>query len=165
MLSVTDLGFAHKGGNLYMVYQRQKERFAAMSADGTLNALGLRRHPMTDPMDLILRPDRSRRRTRCPRPAATAAARRRRSTRPTAARRSTCGGASCRRPAGSRRASSIAWCRAIAWTISSAHYLGDPLLFWRIADANNAMRAETLVARQGRLLRIAFPESTIGSLL
>lgn len=41
VLSVTDLGFSHKGGNLYMVYQRQKERFAAMSADGTLNALGL----------------------------------------------------------------------------------------------------------------------------
>jgi hypothetical protein len=41
VLSVTDLGFTHKGGNLYMVYQRQKERFATMSADGTLNALGL----------------------------------------------------------------------------------------------------------------------------
>lgn len=41
VLTVTDLGFSHKGGNLYMVYQRQKERFAAMSADGTLNSLGL----------------------------------------------------------------------------------------------------------------------------
>jgi hypothetical protein len=41
VLSVTDLGFTHKGGNLYMVYQRQKERFATMSADGTLSALGL----------------------------------------------------------------------------------------------------------------------------
>lgn len=41
VLSVTDLGFGHKGGNLYMVYQRQKERFATLSADGTLNALGL----------------------------------------------------------------------------------------------------------------------------
>lgn len=47
----------------------------------------------------------------------------------------------------------------------SAQYLGDPLLFWRIADANNVMRAESLVERQGRLLRIAFPEATIGSLL
>jgi len=41
----------------------------------------------------------------------------------------------------------------------AAHYLGDPLLFWRIADANNAMRAEALVDRQGRLLRIALPEA------
>ena len=41
VLSVTDLGFSHKGGNLYMVYQRQKERFASLSADGTLNSLGL----------------------------------------------------------------------------------------------------------------------------
>jgi hypothetical protein len=43
----------------------------------------------------------------------------------------------------------------------SAHYLGDPLLFWRIADANNAMRSEALVERQGRLLRIALPEATL----
>jgi hypothetical protein len=41
VLSVTDLGFSHKGGNLYMVYHRQKERFAAENADGTLAALGL----------------------------------------------------------------------------------------------------------------------------
>jgi hypothetical protein len=45
VLSVTDLGFTHKGGNLYMVYQRQKERFAAENADGTLAALGLRSIP------------------------------------------------------------------------------------------------------------------------
>ena len=45
VLSVTDLGFAHKGGNLYMVSHQQKERFAAMSQTGTLGALGLRSIP------------------------------------------------------------------------------------------------------------------------
>src|SRR5882672_5772827 len=42
VLSVTDLGFTHKGGNIYMAYHQQKERFAAMSQAGTLGALGLR---------------------------------------------------------------------------------------------------------------------------
>jgi nucleoid-associated protein YgaU len=46
----------------------------------------------------------------------------------------------------------------------SAQYLGDPLLFWRIADANNAMRAEAIVEHPGRLIRIAMPEATIGLL-
>lgn len=41
VLSVVDLGFAHKGGNLYMAYHEQKERFAAMSPGGSLGALGL----------------------------------------------------------------------------------------------------------------------------
>ena len=41
VLSVMDLGFTHKGGNIYMVYHKQKERFAAMSQAGTLGALGL----------------------------------------------------------------------------------------------------------------------------
>jgi hypothetical protein len=46
----------------------------------------------------------------------------------------------------------------------TALYLGDPQLFWRIADANNAMRAETLTERPGRLPRIALAEGPIGSL-
>lgn len=41
VLSVTDLGFNHKGGNIYMVHHQQKERFAAMSQAGTLGAMGL----------------------------------------------------------------------------------------------------------------------------
>jgi hypothetical protein len=41
VLSVDDLGFAHKGGSLYMNYHQQKERLAALSQGGTLNALGL----------------------------------------------------------------------------------------------------------------------------
>jgi nucleoid-associated protein YgaU len=46
----------------------------------------------------------------------------------------------------------------------SAQFLGDPLLFWRIADANNAMRAEALTEKPGRVLRIAFPEAVFAPL-
>jgi hypothetical protein len=44
VLSVNDLGFDHKGGNLFMNYLQQKENLAAMSA-GALNALGITRIP------------------------------------------------------------------------------------------------------------------------
>jgi hypothetical protein len=45
----------------------------------------------------------------------------------------------------------------------AAHYLGDPELFWRIADANNAMRPEELLERIGRRLRITLPEDVTGT--
>ncbi len=45
VLSVDDLGFAHKGGNLFMVYQQQKERLAAMGPGGALGQLGIRGIP------------------------------------------------------------------------------------------------------------------------
>lgn len=41
VLSVSDLGFAHRGGSLFLAYQQQKERLAGMAAAGTLNALGI----------------------------------------------------------------------------------------------------------------------------
>jgi hypothetical protein len=37
----------------------------------------------------------------------------------------------------------------------TARYLGDPELFWQLADLNNAMQAEALVAEIGRRLRIS----------
>ncbi len=41
----------------------------------------------------------------------------------------------------------------------AARYLGDPEMFWRLADANNAMRPEALteVDEIGRRLRITLP--------
>ena len=36
--------------------------------------------------------------------------------------------------------------------------LGDPLQFWRIADANNAMDPFALVERTGRRLRVPVPQ-------
>jgi hypothetical protein len=41
VLSVDDLGFDDKGGNLYMTYQQQKERMAALAPVGTFGALGI----------------------------------------------------------------------------------------------------------------------------
>jgi len=41
VLSVNDLGFDHKGGNLYLRYQQQKEQLATRLAGGGLGALGI----------------------------------------------------------------------------------------------------------------------------
>jgi hypothetical protein len=39
----------------------------------------------------------------------------------------------------------------------AAEHLGNPELFWRICDANDALRPSDLVATPGRRLRIAMP--------
>lgn len=41
VLNINDLGFAHKGGSLFMAYQQQKERLAAMSLGGAFSTLGI----------------------------------------------------------------------------------------------------------------------------
>ena len=41
VLSVDDLGYTDKGGNLFLVYQRQKESLAALAAGGGLGDLGI----------------------------------------------------------------------------------------------------------------------------
>ncbi|MEZ5082204.1 MAG: hypothetical protein R2750_01935 [Bacteroidales bacterium] len=41
VLSVDDVGFDHKGGNLYMNYQQNKERLADMFSGSTLRELGI----------------------------------------------------------------------------------------------------------------------------
>jgi hypothetical protein len=40
----------------------------------------------------------------------------------------------------------------------AARYLGDPELFWRICDANRAMRPDELTETIGRRLFLALPE-------
>lgn len=45
----------------------------------------------------------------------------------------------------------------------AARHLGDPTLFWRLCDANNAMRPEALTETPGRTLRITLPEGVVGS--
>ena len=47
----------------------------------------------------------------------------------------------------------------------AAKYLGDPELFWRLADANAAMRPEELVETIGRKLRITLPQGITGTSL
>lgn len=41
VLSVSDLGFAHRGSSIYLAYQRAKETFAAIPHPGTTNDLGI----------------------------------------------------------------------------------------------------------------------------
>ena len=45
----------------------------------------------------------------------------------------------------------------------AAHYLGDPELYWRLCDANNAMLPEELTDTVGRKLRIVLPEGVPGA--
>jgi hypothetical protein len=47
----------------------------------------------------------------------------------------------------------------------AANYLGDPELFWRLCDANNAMRPEALTETPGRRLRVTLPEGIVGTAL
>lgn len=47
----------------------------------------------------------------------------------------------------------------------AAKLLGDPELFWRIADANGAMRPEDLVTVVGRQLKITLPQGITGTAL
>ena len=47
----------------------------------------------------------------------------------------------------------------------AGEYLGDPTLFWRLADANRAMRPQELTETVGRILRITLPEGITGSAL
>lgn len=44
----------------------------------------------------------------------------------------------------------------------AGEYLGDPTLFWRLADANRAMRPQELTETVGRVLRITLPEGING---
>jgi hypothetical protein len=41
VLNVNDLGFSHRGGSLFMVYQREKERLAGLHTGAALGALGI----------------------------------------------------------------------------------------------------------------------------
>lgn len=45
----------------------------------------------------------------------------------------------------------------------AAHYFGDPELFWRICDANRALRPEELTETAGRRLAITLPEGVQGA--
>lgn len=45
----------------------------------------------------------------------------------------------------------------------TAEFLGDPEQFWRLCDANRAMRPEELLERLGRRLRITLPEGIPGT--
>lgn len=41
----------------------------------------------------------------------------------------------------------------------TARMLGDPLQFWRVADANDTMNPETLTDELGRVIRVPVPQA------
>ena len=45
----------------------------------------------------------------------------------------------------------------------TAQYLGDPEQFWRVCDANGAIRPDELVETIGRRIRITMPEGIPGN--
>lgn len=45
----------------------------------------------------------------------------------------------------------------------TARYLGDPEQFWRVCDANRAMRPDDLTQEIGRRLKITLPEGIPGA--
>lgn len=45
----------------------------------------------------------------------------------------------------------------------TAQYLGDPEQFWRLCDANGAIRPDELTETMGRRLRITLPEGIPGN--
>ena len=47
----------------------------------------------------------------------------------------------------------------------TAHHLGDSEQFWRICDANGAIRPDALTERTGRRLCITLPEGIVGPTL
>jgi hypothetical protein len=44
----------------------------------------------------------------------------------------------------------------------AAKYLGDPLLFWLLCDANGALRPEDLIATPGTTIAITMPQGVPG---
>jgi hypothetical protein len=44
----------------------------------------------------------------------------------------------------------------------AAQYLDDPKLFWRLCDANGAMRPAELTAAVGTVLRVCLPAGVLG---
>lgn len=44
----------------------------------------------------------------------------------------------------------------------AANYLGDPLMFWLLCDANGAVRPDELVETPGRVLKITTPQGLAG---
>ena len=44
----------------------------------------------------------------------------------------------------------------------AAQYLGDPILYWRLCDANNALRPDELTEQPGATLRITLPAGIPG---
>jgi nucleoid-associated protein YgaU len=45
----------------------------------------------------------------------------------------------------------------------AAKYLGDPLMFWLLCDANGAIHPNSLIATPGRVVKITMPQGVPGA--
>lgn len=45
----------------------------------------------------------------------------------------------------------------------AAKYLGDPLMFWLLCDANGAIRPQALIATPGSVVKITMPQGVPGA--
>ena len=149
VLSVNDLGFDHKGGNLFMTYLQKKEQLAARSASAALSTLGITGISMIT----NFRTDQPLLRRR-----------RRRRWRPDG-KRDRLSAAALRAVAGAlRRCSRSTSSRAASGSTVIAHtHSAIPSSSGGLCDANGAMRPDELTETIGRRLRITLPEGIPGT--
>ena len=150
VLSVDDLGFEHKGGSLFMAYLQQKERLADAAPAAALCDARHHGDPMSAnhlPAHQPLRRHRDRDARGC-RTAATIVYLRRRFVPP---------------PERFALLQEHTVTQGDGSTTSPRTYLGDPEQFWRVCDANGAMRPDELTETIGRRLRITLPEGIPGT--
>ena len=150
VLSVQDVGFEHRAGRFFMAYLRRKEELAARHQGGQITQLGLSRDPLRVAPCLD-------------RPVVTSALETAKRILPNgkevdvrleADRARSRNGSHCFAHMSSRRES--------GWIRLRSSMLGDAEQFWRICDANRAMRPDELTETTGRRLRITLPEDIPG---
>ena len=161
VLSVEDLGFSHKGGALFLGYLQRKEMLGIEGAGRRARRARHRRHSMTDALKTLdallqssaagaaaLSADQPLLRARRRRPLTSADGRivnylRRRFV-----------------PQPTRFAllKEHVVVQNDRLDNLAAKYIGDPEQYWRLCDANDAMRPDELIETIGRRLRITLPE-------
>ena len=163
VLNVDDLGFPHPGGHFFMTYLSNKEALASQGEIGRAHRARPGRPAMNYPLQALIQmgvvppvnfPTDSRY-YRYPTLQYTCA-RRHGDHLPGAALRAAAGRAELchRRAAHGRQGDRL--------DLIAAKYLGDPLMFWLICDANGAIAPDDLVATPGRVLDITTPQGVPG---
>ena len=167
VMTTDDLGFDHRGGSIFINHLRTREALAGKTGAASLQSLGLtnlaavnggeRRHDRSRPTPHRRRRDsehavraaeplqrRGARGAAAPRPSEPGVVYVRRRFIPAP------GTLDDRRAARGRR-------RWTGPTLLGAKYLGDPLLYWRIADANAVVDPNELTDTLGRRVDIPLP--------
>ena len=152
VLNVDDLGFDHPGGRMFMSYLTNKESLAAQATSVALSVLGLGRSAMKSPLQALIQmgvvppvtfPTDSR--YYGFEHADVHHAERRRPSPICAAHR-----AAARRAQLRHRGDQHTVQQGDRLDLIAAKYLGDPLMFWLICDANGAIAPQTWSPRRER---------------